>query len=120
MPSFFVPHIDPEKHEEIYAELAQIAQRAVPLAGSRIYSITFRHNGETWTATVGETLKGTRIHTKGRGRTRIEREVPVRDGSTVMAIFPGVPFMVWHDGASRHWTNPFMAGEPSSITYFTS
>lgn len=110
MPAFFVPHIKPEKSEEAYAELAAACHCGVPGPNERVYSITFTHDGETWTATVGEQLKGNKTVTRGRGRTKSEYNVPLSNASTVMAIFPNVPYFVWHDGVSHQWANPFMAG----------
>lgn len=57
-PAFFVPRVAPENQEECYVEFARAIGRAAPAAGSRIYSISFTHNGERWTATVGEQLRG--------------------------------------------------------------
>ncbi|WP_076070442.1 hypothetical protein [Sphingomonas montana] len=117
-PSFFVAKVAPEKQEECYVELARAIGRAAPTAGSRIYSITFTHNGERWTATVGEQLRGSATRTSRVRGQKVERMVPLSNGSTVMAIFPSVPFHVWHDGASGAWANPFLTSEPTSITYF--
>jgi hypothetical protein len=117
---FFIPQIPPEKVEECFADLARAIGRAAPPPGKRIYSITYRHNGETWTATVGERLKGHVIKTSRTRGQRVERTIPLSNPSVVMAIFPGVPFHVWHDGASRTWANPFLTSEPVSITYFTA
>jgi hypothetical protein len=44
--------------------------------------------------------------------------MPLSDDANVIAIFPGVPYYVWHNGASKVWDNPFLAGEPFEITYF--
>ncbi|MDF7774050.1 hypothetical protein P1X14_02225 [Sphingomonas sp. AOB5] len=115
-----MPKVVAEKQEDAYAELARLAGRSVPPLGQRIYSITYTHNMEVWTATVGEQLRGTatkvsRVHGK-----KVERIVPLSNPSTIMAIFPGVPFHVWHDGMSRTWANPFLTGEPRSITYFSA
>lgn len=119
-PAFFIPQVPPEKQEEVYAGLAGAIGRSAPLIGERIFSITYTHNGETWTATVGERLHGTAIRTQGRGRQKRERTVQLSNNSVVMAIFPGVPFHVWHNGASTTWANPFLTGEPLSIVRFTA
>lgn len=118
-PSFFVPKVPPEKQEEIYLELARAIGRAAPTGGARIYSISYTHNGEHWTATVGEQLRGSATKTSRSRGQRVERTLPLSNDSTVLAIFPGVPFQVWHDNVSRTWANPFLTGEPTSITYFS-
>lgn len=118
MPSFFVPDVAADKQEEAYAFFAEQCHRAVPPLADRIYSITYTHNGEVWTATVGETLRGSVTRVKTVRRQRTERTIPLSNPSVVMAIFPGVPFHVWHNGASRVWANPFLTGEPLSITRF--
>ena len=101
-------------------ELAQRAGKAAPDFGDRIYSITYTHNGEVWTATVGQQMKGYAHRTrKIRGQT-VHQEVLLHNRSTVLAIFPGVPFFVWHDGTSNTWANPFMAGSPSSVIKFSA
>jgi hypothetical protein len=67
VPEFFVPKAEPDEQESVYAALAEFAQRRVPPATDRIYSITFGHDGVEWTATVGERLKG---HTIANPRAR--------------------------------------------------
>jgi hypothetical protein len=116
-PSFFVPGMSPEQQEEAYAKLAAMAgERVLPIE-ERIYSITFKHDRETWTATVGQALHGTAIRKHKRGRETIEREVPVSDRAVVLAIFPSYPYKVVHDGTGA-WANPFFVGTPSSARRF--
>jgi hypothetical protein len=117
---FFVPQVKEGMDEEAYRHLAKIAGCVPAPPQRRVYSIVFGHNGETWVAAVGEKLRGTKTVTKGRGRSRVDREVPVYNEATVMAIFDHVPFIVCHDGASREWANPFLAGKPRSVTYFAA
>ena len=120
---FFVPFTQsPDDAEKAYAQLAQICHSATPPDDKRIYAITFKHNGETWNASVGEKLSGTKMHiSKTKG---VKREYPVTlsDPAVVVAIFPGTPYFVataLEQGAGRSaWENPFMAGTPLSITYF--
>lgn len=120
IPSFFIPEISPEEQEDVYAGLAATIRRSVLPISERIYSITFSSKAEIWTATVGRQLRGTRTSThRSRGRT-VERTTRLIDNSVVMAIFPGVPFHVWHNGASQTWANPFLTGEPLSIVRFTA
>lgn len=126
--AFYVPpeHPDftPEQQEAAYAEFAAMCRHPLPEPGKRIYSITFTHDGEEWTATVGETLRGVRYKTvRSRGQ-KVEQRIPVSDPATVLAIFPGDPYFVvtshrfWGNVRSA-WENPFMAGRPQSVTYFS-
>ena len=119
MPEFFVPMCKPEEQEAAYAELARAAGQGIPAIGDRVYSITYSHNGEIWTATVGEQMRGYGYKSRRIRGQRIQQETPLSNRSTVLAIFPGVPYFVWHDGASNTWANPFMAGQPSSVVRFT-
>lgn len=119
-PKFFVPLVKAGMDEDAYVELAKRAGCPVPPADQRIYSISFQSRGETWTATVGQKLQGTRYETSRVRRQRVERELMLSNPSTVLAIFPGYPHLVWHDYASREWENPFMAGEPTSVRYFSA
>jgi hypothetical protein len=68
MPSFFVPEVPPDMTEDRwYATLAAFAQRSVQLLAQRIYSITYRHNGDEWTSTFCEESRATRTREMGRG-----------------------------------------------------
>lgn len=117
--AFFIPGVPHESWEQAYAEMAAAIGRPIPSIGERVQSVTFSHNGEVWTATVGERLTGSVTKVKTVRRQRIERSVPLSNPSIVMAIFPGVPLHVWHDGQSRAWANPFLTGEPISMTRFS-
>lgn len=110
MTTFFVPEIEPDAQEAAYADLAKFCEHVVP--DKRVYSITFMHDSEEWTATVGESLRG--VRTKGK------QKLMLSDPATVLAIFPGYPFkVVTNAWAVRSaWENPFLAGNPTSITYF--
>ncbi len=130
-PAFFLPWGEPDQTEVSYTALAEQYGCAVPPVEKRVYSITYEHDGEEWTATVGKELEGLRPRKKAR--TRKEREmirpmVRVSDGATVLAIFPGVavlggPFTVVTDFMLKpevysEWENPFTA-HPTSVTYFS-
>jgi hypothetical protein len=123
-PPFFVPDSKPGNDEEAYEELAAMCNRGVPARDARIYSITYAHDGTEWTATVGEQLHGIRRRTvRSRGR-RVEREQPVSDSATVLAIFAGVPYVVVTNAGltasvRSTWVNPFMAGIPKAIRHST-
>jgi hypothetical protein len=120
-PSFFLPYAEPDKQESAYQSLAEIINRPVPDAGKRIYSITFRHNGEEWTATVGQKLHGTKTReTRSKGKKRTST-TSLQDDAMVLAIFSGTPYLVCTDGGNNSrslWENPFFAGQPHSVTYF--
>jgi hypothetical protein len=69
VPTFFVPE------EKVFAVLAQFAGKPVPPLSECIYSITFDADGvlEEWTATVSESLRGTKRRiTRPRGRKKFE------------------------------------------------
>lgn len=124
-PMFFVPGVPAEKQEEVYASLAEGCTRAVPPVKERVYSITFRHDSDDWTATVGMSLTGERYETKRSKGKRVERRRHFSDVAVVLAIFPDDPFMVITDGGTKAgvrsgWANPFMAGRPESIRLFSS
>jgi hypothetical protein len=118
-PLFFLPAATPETQESIFVEFARLADRPVPATGERVYSITYTHNGEIWTSTVGESSRGFRRKTMGKGRDQQEREIPLADPALTLAIFPGNPYVVVTDhGIGGHhrgsdWANPFMVGESS-------
>ncbi len=124
VPSFFVPTIKPEYQEEAYSRFAKWCGAVVPELADRIYSISFTHDGQGWTATVGQTLRGMRRrHVRRRGK-EVERATPLHDPAMVLAIFAGYPYMVVTNhrlpaSVRSSWENPFMAGQPDSVTYFS-
>ncbi len=97
--------------------------RAIPAQGKWIYSIRYMHDGTAWTATVGETLRGTRrVTTRSRGQ-KSEHVVHVSDPAVVLAIFPGEPYMVVTNhriagNVGSGWENPFLAGKPTAVVFF--
>ena len=120
---FFVPFTNSASDaENAYAQLATLCRSTPPNHGERICSITYKHNGETWVATVGEKLSGTKLHVSKSKGVRKEHEVSLSDPAIVVAIFPGSPYFVvtaTEQGSGRSaWENPFMAGTPSSVSYF--
>ena len=122
-PQFFVPSAEPDQQERVYGELAALAKRPVPDTGKRVYSITYRHNGEEWTATIGEPLQGVRPEKRNRKGARTEPERALSDPAIVLAIFPGVPHVVVTNhkiagNVRSSWENPFLAGEVTKITHF--
>jgi len=134
-PAFFVPFAEPDKQEEAYADLAGWCHKdcapivtwdrdSVPPPGQRVYSIAFTHDGEQWTATVGEQLRGVQIKkSRVRGK-QVERRIAKGDAATVLAIFPGECYVVVTNGGIggvvSAWGNPFLAGKPYSVTRFSA
>jgi len=118
-PVFFVPDVPPEKQEEVYSEFAA-AHVPVPPMGERIYSTTFTHDGEAWIATVGRQLRGSVMRTQTRRGNKVERSMQRSNSSVVLAIFPGVPCLARHNGASGTWANPLLVGEPCTVVCFAS
>lgn len=124
-PAFFVPNASPEQADSVYAGFARMCGVPVPPIGERVYSITYRHNGEVWTATVGETLKGTKYSSRKVKGKVVERTEALSDPARVLAIFPGSPFMVATDfrlvpSVMSRWENPFLAGAPDAVVLFES
>jgi len=132
-PAFFVPAATPENSEEVYADLARIAGAEVPPLRERVYSIEFVHDGETWTATVGEKLRGLKPPRPKRRRRPQSLDAPtprlakLGDPAIVLAIFRGpYTFVVvtnhriggWSVGSA--WENPFFAGEPTEVVRFSA
>lgn len=126
---FFIPAVGlnlPEDLDDAYAALACFAQCALPAADRRIYSMTFAHDGEEWTATVGEQLGGTRTRRRSVGGPGVDRTEPLHDRAAVVAVFAGSPYMVVTDArpltpTMSHWVNPFMAtNDPLRLEYFAS
>ena len=82
-----------------------------------LHSVTWQHNGETWTATVGEQLHGYRIETRGRGRKKTYARVELFDPARILQVGA---YEVWHDlghaAQSRsEWNNPITIGSPIHI-----
>ena len=118
-PMFFLPGAKPGSEEETYANLAGVCRADVPDPDKRIYSIEYVHDGVDWTATVGETLQGVERRTVRRKGQRTETTTSHGDSATVRAIFAGIPYTVVTDGDRTRWANPFLAGEPRRVTYFS-
>jgi hypothetical protein len=121
-PKFFVPAVaDANKYEEVFEALAKLSGLEPPPADRRIYSITFVHDGEEWTATVGERMRGIRLPNPRSRSKKPTTPQPLFDQAVVMAIFPGsgqFPHRVLTNGARpSKWENPFMA-RAKSMTYF--
>ena len=118
----FVPRSYPGEHRTGVRVPSEDVPRSVPDVTKRIYSIRYTHDGAEWTATVGEELRGTRTRKRPRKEQVVEVTEQLSDPATVLAIFAGSPYMVTTNarlaGARSAWENPFMTGQPNSITYF--
>jgi hypothetical protein len=128
-PAFFVPEVAPEKQEFAYADLARWASRPIPNLDHRIYSIIFLHDGGEWTATVGRRLHGVRHRRRRSHGTTVEHTEPLSDSAIVLAIFAGTYegdtfVVVTNEGLAENtrstWENPFYAGRPRSVQYFST
>lgn len=111
-----------EEIEEIYEELAAMAGGTAPAQTTeRVYSVTWTpQSTETWTATVGERLAG-------RAPANIDDDTDLHDrltdGATVLAIFPGRPFLVLTTAEPfgrrpSAWDNPIPVVQPTIVEYF--
>jgi hypothetical protein len=128
MGRFFVPGAAEEGAEDLYAALAArgaaFMGRSLQIPERRVESITWTHDGEQWTATVGSQLSGTSRRQQTRRGERVMFTEQLSDAATVLAIFPGVDtYLVVTDGAPigaarSRWANPFMAGVPEGVRYF--
>jgi hypothetical protein len=119
-PVFFLPGVKPNDEEKFYAQCAEACGCAVPSADKRIYSISFTHDSEEWTATVGEELRGISRKTVRRRGQRVEQTTSRSDPATVVAIFASAPYQVVTNGYRTRWANPFYVGKPNSVTYFSA
>ncbi len=122
-PRFFLPNTESDKREEGYKQIADWLQRPIP--ERRVYAITYEHDSDYWTATIGERLKGSRTVRVRPLRLHKERTEKLEDPAMVVAIFPGAPYLVVTDsgvsyGQRSGWENPFLAGNPISVTYFSA
>ncbi|SDG23391.1 hypothetical protein [Klenkia brasiliensis] len=123
MPAFFLPRAeDPDQAERLYEALAEFAGCAPAPPGERIASLTFDAEGATWTAAVGEELRGTRTTRQMRRGELLEHTVELTSATRVLAVYPGRPCTVVTDaapitGAPSEWANPFTA-EPVDVVLF--
>lgn len=120
---FFVPLVEPDATEAAYADLARLAGRSALPPERRVAAIRFRHDSDDWVAEVGRNLTGVRVQTKRRKTGKVSVSTPLSDAAVVLAIFPGIPFIVVTDARpltdkGSYWVNPFMAGQPTSVRYF--
>jgi hypothetical protein len=82
------------------------------------------HDGEQWTATVGEPLKGIGYRTVRARGIKKEHTIKLRDPAVVVAIFAGYPYVVAPDGGlisggRSRWAIPFYVGNPSAVVRFS-
>jgi hypothetical protein len=114
-PTFFIPGCPPEDQEKLYAAMAKDCENvAVPAIGQRIYAISYRHNGDVWFATVGQTQTGKRPIWKSGKKT--EEMMNIEDPNLVLAIFP----FTTHDLCWVYTSGgPFIAGEVGRTDRFS-
>lgn len=120
-----MPKASRDETERIYQELAEWCQRPIPNVDQRIYEIEWEHDGEEWTAIVGEKLRGQRVRVRRRRGRDVETRTPLSDSATVLAIFAGEPYFVVTDARPlgsvvSAWVNPLMAGRPRDVRYFAN
>jgi hypothetical protein len=123
-PDFFVPEVEADRAEDAYIGYARLCEVAPPSPGKRIYSITFEHNGETWTATVGKPLSGVGYTRQRHGSAPTHVARKLSDPAVVLAIFPGVSYQIvtnnWQSSLGE-FANPFFAAETAKqIVYFSA
>jgi hypothetical protein len=123
MVAFFLPRADGgEQAERLYDALAEFAGCEPAPAGRRVHSIAFAQDGAEWVAEVGAELTGRRTTQQLRRGELIERTEELTSSTRVLAVYPGMPFVVVTDaqpitGAASEWANPFLA-RPDRVTYF--
>jgi hypothetical protein len=105
---FFLPVTSEDEYEQRYAELARFAGASVPVPEARLWTVQWEHNGEVWEATVGELL------------VRVKPTPRVQDSASVMAIFPGNPYLIVTSAQPltslrSGWNNPISAGVPPQV-----
>jgi hypothetical protein len=121
---FFVPDAEPEKYEDLYASYAAMCRTGPVPDGERIRSISWSPTpAETWTAEVGRQLSVKVDKVKGRGADRREYVERRNNAAKVLAIFPGVPYMVvtnkgFDPKVRTEWDNPFLASDKVTVVYF--
>ncbi len=117
-PAFFVPQFPAQHWEHVYQDLANLCHGQAVDIEHRIYEITFKHDREEWTATVGQTLRGTATQVRRIRGKKQEQTLHLSDAATVLAIFAGIPFKVMTNNHHTLWSNPFYTDAVVSVTYF--
>lgn len=126
IPKFFVPESEGQNEsEETYQGIARDVldfvghiQLSVPELSERYYSVTWKHNKETWTATVGERLKGERYIDESL------RKENLSDQATILAIYPyGDAFIVvttkqYVSDVNSEWNGIITTERPIKIVKF--
>ena len=82
-------------------ELARFAGRRPAPPDRRIEQIEWRHDSESWTATVGQMMHGTKIRKVTRKGKRVDVTDHLSDPARVLAIFEGDPTIVVTDAGLR-------------------
>jgi hypothetical protein len=105
---FFLPVTSAGEYEQRYVELARFAGASVPVPEARLRAVQWENNGEVWEAAVGELL------------VRVKPAPRVQDSASVMAIFPGDPYLIVTSAQPltslrSSWNNPISAGVPPQV-----
>jgi hypothetical protein len=98
---FFLPAAsNKEQAESVYANIADFINERVVPESQRLYSITYKHNGQTMVATVGELCDPYYKESK----------------PTVFAIFKGNPYKVCLENRGVVRGEPIYVGDSSVIS----
>lgn len=122
MTRFFVSGVAEGDAEQEYHRLAEVVGADASTPGRRVRQVFFKIGRESWVATVGRSPEGTRPeHRRVKGKLTTTTD-KLADDSTVLAIYPGDPFVVVTDAApvgtaESRWPSPVRA-KPSRIVYF--
>jgi hypothetical protein len=118
---FFLPGVDdPAQAEAEYAALAESIGYPLPSRDKRVYSISFKHDGVDYLATVGKIRESAKWPRTRSGRDTGGPPVKGRVGAGVVAIFEGQPFKVFEVPSPSGWGNPFLVGRQAlrRVEYF--
>ena len=123
MTAFFLPRAgDDEQAERLYGALAEFAGCEPAPPGRRVQANELAFEGAAWVAQVGAELAGRRTTRRLRRGELLEHTETLGSATRVLAIYPGMPFVVVTDAqpitaAPSEWANPFTA-LPEQVTWF--
>src|ERR1700682_8666 len=105
IPISFVVAKAPDTQEPDYREISGQVLCSGPILDRRIYSISFKHNGSRWNATVGQPMTGSRPILRGRkqesdGFKRLSDTAIVRSIFAPHSSYTNGPFVVVTDGGT--------------------
>lgn len=121
MVQFFIPEVDVDRQEDVYAALLHGAGSTPDISSRRIYSMTWSHHEVEITATVGESLLVREaVSAERKVKKRLER-IPRLWEDRVSAILLAVGLgIVFHEVTNGIWQRLMLTGVPSIIVYFES